>query len=262
MIYKRYYASKDTISINNHYKQRLWNDLKCSKIKISDIEKLDYTQKSLIPFFVSYNKCNNNDNNNEVNKIKKDLFNLNLKAHLNNISATDSFLFNNDNASNFGNKQSVGIGLEAEFIYPFKKNKWSLIVEPNFKKINTKKSLDASNVSGGKLFVTYNFNLIEIPVGIRHYLFLNKNSKIFVNASYTFNALSKTTIELKRADNSIYNIYTSKSPNNFGLGLGYNFKDKYSLELRYHSRKNLLNDYSITSFEISTISLMLGYSIF
>lgn len=79
------------------------------------------------------------------------------------------------------------------------------------------------------MIANVNSNLIEMPVGVRHYFFLNKNSKLFINASYIFDICSKSTIEYKRTDNSIYNLFESKSNNVLGFGIGYKFKDKYNL---------------------------------
>ena len=48
--------SNNIITENNQYKQQLWNDLKCESIQISSLNKLQYIEKSLIDFFIEYNK--------------------------------------------------------------------------------------------------------------------------------------------------------------------------------------------------------------
>ncbi len=267
LIYKRYFVSENQVENNNHYKQQLWNDLKCPSIEMSTVQKLEYKKNSLVDFFTLFNKCNNSDFTDFEKKVKKDLFNLNFRAHINNTSATTSttfFIENSLSDSNydFGNKLGLGIGVEAEFIFPYNKNKWALIIEPNYKKIKSENTFDINNVSGGKLTETINCNLIELPVGIRYYFFLNKNSKVFINTSYIFDISPKSSIEYKRADNSIYNLFESGSNSILGFGIGYKFKDKYNLEMRYQTSKNILADYYYSRFELKTFSFIMGYSIF
>jgi hypothetical protein len=67
---------------------------------------------------------------------------------------------------------------------------------------NLKKTSNVSNISVGILIAEVNYSSIEIPVSLRHCLFLNNNSKIFINASYIFDFSSKSSIEFKRSDNS------------------------------------------------------------
>ncbi len=74
------------IGKNNQFKQQLWNDLKCKEIQMNKFEKLEYNQKSLVNFFIEYSKCNDSSFKNYEVKIKKDLFNLTFRAHLNNSS--------------------------------------------------------------------------------------------------------------------------------------------------------------------------------
>ena len=48
LIYKRYFATPNQIGENNRYQQQLWNDLKCQKVSIKDVEKLNYKAQKLI----------------------------------------------------------------------------------------------------------------------------------------------------------------------------------------------------------------------
>ena len=87
------------------------------------------------------------------------------------------------------------------------------------------------------------YNYIEIPIGLRHYFFLNKNSEIFINASYVVSFNTKSSIQFRRADNS-----NSLSPNieaplhNLAYGIGYKLNDKFGLEMRYQTKKEIFKN--------------------
>jgi len=140
------------------------------------------------------------------------------------------------------------VGIEAEFILPFNKNKWAFIVEPTYqyyKSENTKNHVKAD------------YKSIEFPLGIRHYFFLNKNSKIFINGSliYAFSSNSSIDFEYRK------NLEVKPSPN-LAFGLGYKHNDKYSLEIRSQTSRQILDNYITWSSGYKTVSIIFGYSIF
>ena len=97
---------------------------------------------------------------------------------------------------------------------------------------------------------------------MRHYLFLTKNSKIFINVSYVFDFETSSSIEFKRADYSKIDVLEVNSRNNFGFGLGYKFYDKYSLEVRYQPNRNILGEYLFWQSNYNKVSIIVGYSFF
>ncbi|SHN05564.1 outer membrane beta-barrel protein [Polaribacter sp. KT 15] len=264
LIYKTYKVGS-RLAENNRFKQQIWKDLKCSSFKLNKIEKLKYEQKELIDYFIEYNNCNNSSpaiNYNE--KVKRDLFNLNIRPRVNYSSLITKFSSNNSNNDvDFGGKLGFGFGLEVEFILPFNKNKWAIAIEPTYQSFENEVSNDSNSVSGGKIITNVDYSSVELPVSLRHYFFLNENSKIYVNASIIFDNSSGSTITSKRQDNSTINTPLEiKSNLNYGLGFGYKFKDKYIMELRYQSNRDLLSNYTARSTEYKTLSFILGYSLF
>lgn len=257
LVYKKYMISTNYIAENEQFKQQLWNDLKCKTILIKRLEQLQYKQNSLIDFFIEYNKCNNSDFKNYKSKVKKDLFNLTFRAHFNNSSLTITRSLIGINAD-FGSKSSIGFGVEAEYILPINKNKWAFSVEPTYQSYKSS-ATQTTETSSGPAFVT-NFNVdyssIEMPISLRHYLFVDDDSKFFMNISYVLD------FQLKSSFTSP-NYYTPriKTFSNLAFGLGYKFKDKYGVELRYQSSRNIINDIPWDS-KYSTLSLIFGLSIF
>ena len=256
LIFKSYKTIEITVGKNNRFRQQLLFNLKCPNFKMSKIESINYNKNDLVHFFTEYSECHNNDLVNFEIKQKKDLFNLTIRPRLN--SSSLKIQNSTSNYIGFENKTKFGFGFEAEFILNFNKNKWAIAFEPTYQSFKSEKTTNVNNVSGGILIAEVDYNIIEVPVSLRYYLFLNKNSKIFINASFIFALNSKSSIEFKRADNSSLNSLEIATRNNLAFGIGYKLYDKYSLEVRYLSGREILN----LNSDYRTSSIIFGYSLF
>jgi len=257
LIYKSYRTSDNKVEKNNSYKQQLWVDLNCKDIVLNDAKNTDYRKGDLINYFAKYNSCVNSDYVTFEEKHKRDLFNLNIRPGLNiSFLSIDNRLPNMFSSQDidFGNKLSFRFGIEAEYILPFNKNKWGLIVEPTYQYYKAKKELISETVS-------VDYNSIELPFGVRYYFFVNENSKIFINGSYIidFDLNPKNSkIDFEESNDLII-----KPKTNFAFGFGYNYKNKYNIEIRYGISRDLLdNFYFYTDSHYNTISVILGYTLF
>lgn len=263
LVFKSYLTTDNSAKKdNNKFRQQLWTDLKCENISINDIEKVNYKKSDLVNLFIKYNKCNNSEIINFENKKQKDLFNLNIRPRIINSSITLQHTNSIYGDTNFDNKLNFGFGVEAEIILPFNKNKWAIIVEPTYQNFKSKKIIETNNVSGGKLILNSDYKTIDIPIGLRHYFFINENSKIFINFSVIFDIDLNSSFDFYRLDGSNFKTFNTQSTKNIGLGLGYKFKDKYSIELRYNSDRELLENYNLWTSDYKNSSIIFGYSIF
>jgi len=257
-------APSHNIKTNIQFKHQLWNDLKCSTLKMSDLENLNYEKKDLTNFFINYHKCNDSHfiDYEEKEKEKTKIINLNIRPRLRN----SSLAIQNDATRfrdvDFGSKLGFGIGIELEFILPFNNNKWTIIAEPSYQNYKANKTTDVSNVSGGKLISEVMYDFIEASVGLRHYFFLNSDSKVFLNALYIMDFNLKSSLETTRADGSILDSYDFLTRNNMAFGLGYKLHDKYSLEMQYQTRRHVLGKYPFLDSDFNTLSIIFGYSLF
>jgi hypothetical protein len=263
LIFKKYKTINEEIGRNNRFRQQLWTGLKCPNFKMSKIENLDYNKNDLAQFFNEYSKCYNKDIISFEPKQKRDLFNLTIRPRLNSssLSIQNSFITDGRNAD-FDNKIGFGFGLEAEFILPFNKNKWAITIEPTYQSFKSEKKTNNINHTGGRLIAKADYSSIEIPVSLRHYLFLNNNSKIFINASFIFDLSSKSSIEFSRDNASGSSSIEIVTRPNFAFGIGYKYNDKYSLEVRHLSSREVLDSYLAWNSDYKTFSLIFGYSIF
>ena len=261
LVYKRYLID-DKILENNSFKQELFLKLKCEEIVLNDIKNLRYSNRDLEKLFIKYNKCTGSDYINYKTKQNKDLFNLTFRPSLNysSLEIQNSVLGFND--IDFRNKLGIRFGIEAEFILPFNKNKWGIIVEPTYQYFKSEQSKETGNVSGGILVSRIDYKSIELPVGIRYYFCLNDKSKLFTNISYVFDFSNNSSIKFLRNDDSMISELEIKSRRNLALGIGYKYKNRYSMEIRYNTNREILSDYLYWSSNYSSLNIIFGLSMF
>ena len=263
LIYKKYEnTEKSTISTNDDYKRQLSSVLHCPTISTKEIENVTYKEKYLSALFDKYNHCSNpNYVAKSSNATAKDKLNLYLRPRINFQSLTlsnelDKIEFPKMSATGFG------FGLEAEYIFPFNKNKWSVILEPTYQYFKANETQNAKTVSGGKLTTDIDYSSIEIPVGIRHYMYLTDKSKLYINAQYVFEAVMNSSVKFVRNDGSEYKTIEIKSSPNIALGIGYMYNDKFGVEAKIFTNKNLTSDYAYWGSNYKNFSLILSYNLF
>lgn len=237
LIYKSYIDTNDKIKQNNRFRQQLANDLKCSSISNKKIANVKYKRKDLIELFINYNNCNNSDFVNYGKKNEADLFNLNIRPGINSSSLSISNSALSSRNVDYSNKFNMRLGIEAEFILTFNKNKWSVLIEPTYQNYKDE---------------DVDYKSIELPIGVRHYFFLNDKSKIFANGLFVYDL---------PLDSNVGRFDVSSS-GNIAIGIGYNFNKKYSLELRYYTKRDFFRDYIAWGSKYNVASFILGYNLF
>lgn len=148
-----------------------------------------------------------------------------------------------------------------EYVLPFNKNKWAIFVNPTYEKFDTEKKYIVT-VPGFpphdvEHTATIKYTAVDIPFGIRYYMFLNKNSKVFINALYSANFSQGSEIIFDNGSS-----YTITPNSNVGIGLGFTFKDRYSLEMRMNSSRELLTSYLERSAKYTGLNIQFSYKVF
>lgn len=255
LIYRKYLDAEKHIIISNRFRQQLWLYVKCANTSVSSVEKINYNQKDLENYFITYSKCTGDSSVNSGTKSNRDWFNLKIAPGINfaTISLDNNAYYYKD--WKYTNNVSFRIGVEAELVLPFKKNKWAATFEPTFQyfKDETNSSTVTSSV---------NFKSIEFPVGLRYYFFLNKDLKMFVNGifivNYSLNLNSDIVISLDNYNTTTLDISTGPS---FAVGGGFEYK-RASAEIRYYTDREILNDYQTWFNKYTRVSVIFGYKIF
>lgn len=246
LIYKEYINDKENkIAQNSQYKQQLMNELKSENLVRRDFENLNYKENDLVKLFQKFYGSDTTSFSNHTEKQNNGSINLKIIAGANFTSFSLENSMYKANNFDFDTKAVFTIGLELEYVLPFNQNKWSLFLNPNYQKYKNEEKKSTLKTS-----VDYSF--VELPVGIRHSFFLNKDSKIFVDAGYSMNFNFNSTV-LQNSNQ----LEVSKSANLF-LGLGFSYT-KFSIEARYNFQRNILNDYVYNEGNYKSIAILAGY---
>jgi len=260
LIYKKFKSKAGKIFNNSEYKQQLWSSMNCDGFSINMVEGIDYNKTDLVKFFIKYNTCKKSNFTNLDNSQKKDLFNLSLRPGLRNSSLEIEDLNDDIRSVDFGSKSGIRLGLELEFILPSNKNKWSIIVEPTYQTFKSEKIITGIVTFPATIpfdrTVKVEYTSIEIPLGVRHYMFLNKNSKLFINGSVLFDLNLNSIVDFEQ-----FQDLDIGSNNSLVFGIGYSY-NKYSLEFRVATDRDLLSKNSAWSSNYTSFGIIAGYSIF
>ena len=267
LVYKSYTDGfSSNIKKNERYKQQLLNNLTCEILSARRFNNLSYRKNSLTSIFIDYNKCTGIDYKSyTLKKNKKLQFNLSLKSGI----RVSNFYIEVGNSRGVGvldfeRKMTPRFGIEAEFILPFNNNKWAIVVEPNYVYYNANfnDSKVSDRITDTDNSANIDYAAIDLPIGLRYYMFLNKNSKFFIN----YFVVPNFTIESKiRSTGDYPNIllnYNGKSDFNRAYGIGYNYKEKMSVEIRLSGSRDLLNNSAGNESFFYNFSLIFGYTIF
>jgi hypothetical protein len=261
LIHKEYFIN-NKISENNSFRQQLFTQLKCEEIGLRDLEHLEYNKKSLERLFIKYNECIGFDYINYKPKQKRDLFNLTFRPRLDYTDLKVQNMISDFKDTDFESTIGVRFGIETEFILPFNKNKWGVIIESTYQNYKSEQSKEINGVSGGTLLSKINYQSIGLSTGLRHYFFLNDQSKLFANISNTYAFSNNSHIKFLRQDDSIVSELDIMSGGNWTLGIGYKHNDKYSIEIQYNSSREILRDYAYWDSKYNSLSIIFGVSFF
>ena len=253
LVFKRYRSQGNKIGNNQLFRQQLWSHLQCPEFTMNKVEKTNYTRRDLVRYFVDFNECHDQLLVNYTEQGAKTVFNLNIRPGLNYSSlfienpTADGIFPKRD--TDFGSEIGFRFGIEAELILPFHRNKWGIIMEPTYHHFKSEKETSIDKVK-------VNYTSIEIPIGVRHYFFLNEKSKIFINGSFIVDVTFNSIIEFEEQPN-----LPIRTAINLGFGLGYKYNDKFGLELRYHTARDVIGEFDFWVSEYRNFSVILGYTI-
>lgn len=250
LIYKRYKISDFKVAKNNRYKEQIRQNLVCSNITLNKIKNLVYQKHDLINLIIAYNNCKNQEFINYEQKRERDKFNLSVRPGISSSSLSIDLPNSSTRDADFDRELSFRLGVELEYILPFNKNKWSVLVEPTYQYFKSETRVQTENVKA-------DYESIEMPFGLRHYFFLTKNSKIFINACYVFDFAINSKIGFEISSDQDIN-----SKVNSAFGLGYKNNDKYSVEIRYQTSRELFFEVQLYESDYRTLSVIFAYSIF
>ncbi len=252
LFYKRYKKGELEIAENNQYKQTLYLELNCVNPSMKDEEKLSYSRSRLVEYFEKYNTCKNSDYISLSKKKFTGKFNLSVRPRVNFSSFSFTNTVNDVRSADFGDQTNFGLGLEAELILDAYNSAWSIFIEPSYYSFKDEQEITSQTAS-------IDFKYLQFASGVRRYFFLDDKSKLFLNAAYVhnFNIGSDIDFEISASQEIDFS-----ARGRIGVGGGYNYNNKVSIEFRtFLGKKDILNSGVYTS-ELTTSSIILGYTLF
>ncbi len=261
LVFKNYKKPNNSIAENNQFRIQLQKDLRCSYMNSAKFKSVRYVQKELVKLFNTYNTCVGTKSISYVKKNDRQALNYSIRPRLNmnNLSISNSVV--PSLGTDFGGFIGYGLGVEIEYILPFNNNKWAVIFEPTFNTSSTNTTRDIQNSAGNSLTSEYTNSTLGLGIGARHYFFLNNDSKIFTNFSFLIDLSVNSEISSIRTNNTVANTIEPSETTTIGLGLGYSFKNKLSVEMRYVPSKDLFNNFAAWNSNYNSLGLILGYNL-
>ncbi|MFH7014400.1 outer membrane beta-barrel protein [Flavobacterium sp. FlaQc-52] len=270
LIYVKYLTTDqnegaEKVTENNEYKQQLYKNVATTATTEKSILNLTYKKADLVAYFSKYNNISPDAMKKENAKSSKGQLLIKVTAGLGMVSSSLSNEGNSQQNTEFDNKTIFKFGAEAEYILPYNKNKWSVFINPVYQKYQGEN--DYTIPSGFMAFpdIQYNvkidYNAVQVPIGVRHYMFLNEKSKIFISAAYSFDLGSNTKITYTNKTGNNITSFEGNSSGNLAFGLGYNFSNKFTVEARLNTKKELVN-YNSYSAKYNAIDFIFAYTIF
>jgi hypothetical protein len=250
LVYKKYVPDNVTLKENALFRQQLFTDVKCGNNSRAYFERISYKIDELKKHFIAHNKCMGDIVNEPAKLVSRDLLNLKVTSgiHYTSFAVTNSSDKYLD--MKFTSKLSFRAGLEIEYIFPFNKNKWSLLIEPTYQYFK-------SEGDNGLTKASINYERIEVPISIRHYFFLSNTSKLFLNASLLpFFGIKVSDYSLKYK----YSNYEADINPTFTWAVGGGWQTgKFSVEARYYGNQNILAYYLYYGSSYQKTALIIGY---
>lgn len=242
LVYKKYIVDQNTIASNVEFRTQLSEQLKCAPERPGDKDLVNYYKSELLKYFSAYHQCKNLPFTNYDAKVKRDLFNLRVTSGL----SFSDFIF--VGVDGFAQKATPRLGLDLEFVLPFNKSKWAFWMEPNLQSFFATESIRNDLTS-------INYRALELPVGLRHYFYLSEDLRFSLSAAYAFELGFNSA--MNRIDGQKYDL---NGGNVFAGGAGMAYK-KFSAELRWYDKKDLLRNYPFLKSKLSKVSLVLGWKL-
>ncbi len=261
LVYKRYMLGddKNQYADNLEYISDLQANVNCKSSSIKEVSATQYKESSLVKYFISNNQCMGDTSAEVIGKgMGSGKFHMAIRPGVNfnsySVVLDYSTFFTYLVRLDFPSTTAMRLGVELEQVFGFGANKWSVVMEPTYQSMSGQASFKNPLAPLTPYQGNLDYKSLEIPLVVRYYIFLNDDSRIFLNGGLCFDIPmgSKLTV-----DNTEYEL--SKSVN-LAFGAGFAFK-KFSIEARGYTTRNLLSAYTIDN-TYKNFSVIAGYRLF
>jgi hypothetical protein len=214
---------------NNLFRNQLWNDVKCMRTELRKVERIKYEQNHFIEYFKEVNACLGDTTATAAEfeaPRKNGDFNIKLGASYN----MYQHVINRSPArySSDISMSKPSFGVELEYVLPTNKSKWAVLLEVNYNTFEGSQVLPSSTINGEEVTIVHNF--LQVPIGIRHFMFVTDKAKIMLTGALAANFINKSSIDYRNNTSLVPASYAY----NFGLGIGFEYQ-RFSVEARLYT---------------------------
>jgi hypothetical protein len=246
LIFKEYVDQNGGIHVNQEFIRVLADSLSCAASDMPDPLSVRYDAKSLARFFIAYNTCEKSPYSDYYATSAKTIFHLNIRAG----ADRAKFVLSDHTGQvpqsfSYGNSTGFRIGVEAELILPFNRNKWGVLIEPAFRTFS-------SSPSAG---YAVDYKALQVFVAGRYFLFTGSQSKLYLTAGIFTNFNTGSTIQYEGV-----NLFIQPRLGEMIAG-GFRYRDRFAIELQYQFPQSTLNNYIYIGSTLTTASLVVSCKI-
>ena len=269
LIYKQYQTG-NKIRTNNYFRQQLLNNLSCTELSQNDVRRVNYSKSELMRFFKRYNACQGSGSVSLEEEGGSGEFKLKILAGLS-VGSLDleriGSVHTRSEALSIDTQLSPRIGLEAEYLLPFNKQKWSVFAAPAYQQVSGEEEINYKYYQPEAVTnVQVDYKALAVPVGLKYHFYLSEDSKFFIETAYKLSFFFNGSItDSENAYDGEMEIATAAQTLEFGVG--YEFKD-FGIQLKYGLPKDNFSDHpagsSVGRWEgvYSSFSAFLTYRLF
>jgi hypothetical protein len=254
LIYKRYLIKSNSYGTNNHFRTQLFKLM--DNDDMDSVVNLDYVKSDLVGFFENYNQGLGSEMTSFVPQ-KGRLIQLSPFVGLNRSQMEYSDYIAPWKNTDFDPKFGVKFGLDFTFIMPFNHNKWAFFFRPGYMYYNSEAVYFQNTIIQEEKNASFRGQFIELPIGIRYYMYLNAKSRLSLSLAYTRDLSINSFVDFE-----VGNDYDAGSVGYFTPSVGYHYGDRLNFWLSYQSRNHFVTVSNNVNPKLRTVTLSFGYTLF
>ncbi|RRJ92149.1 hypothetical protein [Flavobacterium macacae] len=263
LIYKKFHLNEtNVIKENNEFRNQLNTILKCDELTFNDFIKLKYVRNDIEKIVQRFNLCQGKSSKVFGEKTEKIKFKYSVFALAN--QSNFSVYYNYEDSEKL-TKTNFGGGAEIAMVFSYGKSEVFFRGDLEQYSGSSKHIGNQNNPVNERSDFTLESTFLNFNLGYRHNFFISSKNKIFLDASMGYSTPSGDIKYNLRYPNGTGQYLTEtflfEISNSFFLnfGVGYVFNDKFGIEIRKDTNRDLLLNSDKATF--SRVSLGLKYTI-
>lgn len=245
LIYKKYYTDSRNVAENNYYQQQLLNNVNCGGTTLEDLERVPYSERGLVKYFIRYNSCQYGlkEVESEKNRLQVQMA---IRGGMSFLKMT-VWNYETNEYLDFPVVSSPLVGFEGEVFSNFNRGKWSIILGGSFHQFSKKITYEDNDYEVG-------YPSLEWTLGYRYYMHFSPKLSAYLNAMIVIDSPLDPSFTKNSED-----LVEIQSRHFYGLGAGFQFNRKFKLDFRVSLEHGILADEKLYFSDYSGLAVTASY---